>query len=111
LGADGKLHLAGREGGVLCVGGFMVSLDELERIARSMDGVEDCACVAVDDDLLGQIPALYYAAPEGSGVGPQELRAFLEAKLERFKLPRRIERLERIPKLYNGKTDVRALRG
>ncbi|NLF26629.1 MAG: acyl--CoA ligase, partial [Clostridiales bacterium] len=41
LGADGKLHLAGREGGVLCVGGFMVSLDELERIARSMDGVED----------------------------------------------------------------------
>ena len=111
LGADGKLHLVGREGGVLCVGGFMVSLDELERIARSMDGVGDCACVAVEDELLDQVPVMFYAAADGCGVEPGELRAFLEAKLERFKLPRRIERLERIPKLYNGKTDVRALRG
>jgi len=61
--------------------------------------------------LLDQVPVMFYAAADGCGVEPGELRAFLEAKLERYKLPRRIERLERIPRLFNGKTDARALRG
>jgi len=111
LDGAGRLHLVGRAAGVLCVGGFMVSLDELENTALQMDGVADCACAAEADELLGEVPVLFYTVGEGRDIEPQALRGFLEARLERYKLPRRIERLSRIPRLYNGKTDLAALRG
>ena len=44
-----------------------------------------------------------------AGFDEQEITAFLEQKLEPYKLPKFIERLDEIPRTYNGKIDRKKL--
>ena len=55
LDEKGRLWLLGRSDDVINVGGFKVAPSEVEDVALSMPGIEDCICVPARHPLLGTV--------------------------------------------------------
>ncbi|MBQ8198893.1 MAG: acyl--CoA ligase [Lachnospiraceae bacterium] len=103
IGDDGMIYLLGRKGDVIQSGGNKISPQEVEEAALEMEGIADCACIPVESPLLGQEPKLFYVAAKGISLQEEELYEFLKRKLETYKVPKKIERIDQIPRTYNGK--------
>lgn len=83
--------------------GHRVELGEIDLAAAKVPGVEDCC--ALYDQAHEQIWLFY----TGEGVTKRDIAVALRADLPGFMVPRKIEQLEAMPRLDNGKTNMRAL--
>jgi long-chain acyl-CoA synthetase len=101
LDADGCLHLAGREGGMVVVRGVNVYPEEVEAALKALPGVVDAGVVGLPDPDRG---ALVVALVEGRAPAPGEL-----ADLPLEKRPRRVLSLPVLPRTATGKLDRAAL--
>ncbi len=109
---DGWLYFVDREKDMLKVGGENVASSEIERVLQEVPGVLEVAVIGLADPLLGEVPAAcVIAAP---GVEPGDLRdrllAHSRAKLADFKVPRRIELVDALPRATLEKVNKAALR-
>ena len=102
---DGNLMFHGRKDRQVKHLGHRVELGEIDLAAAKVAGVED-AC-ALYDQAHEQIWLFY----TGEGVIKRDIAVALRADLPGFMVPRKIEQLEAMPRLDNGKTDMRALAG
>ena len=103
IDAKGRLHLEGRQGDVINVGGYKVAPTEVENAALSLPQVEDCICIAVDHPLTGQALKLLVVTPEGQLFDKRQIPRALKAQLETYKVPLLYEQVEKIQRTYNGK--------
>ncbi len=101
IDADGCLRVLSRRGDLIISGGENVYPAEIEHALREHPGVADAVVIGVRDGKWGEVPL---AVVELRVPGAPDLRAFLEPRLARYKLPR-VELVERIPRLANGKPD------
>ena len=85
--------------------GHRVELGEIDLAAAKVPGVEE-ACALYDQEHE-QIWLFY----TGADVTKRDIAVALRADLPGFMVPRKIEQLEAMPRLDNGKTDMRALAG
>lgn len=99
----GRIFMLGRADDVIITGGNKVSPLEVEEAAKQFEGVHDCICKGVEDALVGAVPVLYIVSEEDFEV--KKLEEHLMNLLEDFKRPRRIHRVESVPRTYNGKID------
>ena len=99
----GRLHLEGRQGDVINVGGYKVAPTEIEDAALSLPQVKDCVCIAVDHPLTGQALKLLVVTPEGASFDKRQIARALKAQLETYKVPLLYEQVEKIQRTYNGK--------
>lgn len=109
--SNGALHFSGRGDDVINVRGFKVSPIEVVDVALRFPMIKDCACVPYDDKALGRCLKMFVVVKEGYAFDVEEVIAFLETKLEAYKIPKYIERISEIPKTYNGKIDRKKLMG
>lgn len=100
---EGFVYVIGRKGDVINVGGFKVAPTEVEAAALEYPGIGDCICIPVDDAISGKALKLLAVPEEGRDVSFAEVRKFLSAKLESYKVPHHYERVESIARTYNGK--------
>ena len=103
MGDDGRIYLLGRKGDVIQSGGNKIAPQEIEEVAATIPGICDCACIPVSNAVLGQEPKLFYVTEKNADVSEEAMYAFLKAHLEAYKIPKRMERLDQIPRTYNGK--------
>ena len=103
MGEDGMIYLLGRKGDVIQSGGNKISPQEIEEVALKLDAIADCACIPVDSEILGQEPKLFYALERDVQITEDEIYQFLREQLETYKVPKQIEKLDKIPRTYNGK--------
>lgn len=108
-GEDGLIYMLGRQGDVIITGGNKVAPDEIEDVANQCPLIEDCACVPVDNPLLGKEPKLYVVIKKGEVFDEGEIYQFLKDRLENYKVPKLIEEINEIPRTYNGKIQRKAL--
>lgn len=100
------VRVTGRLDDIIISGGIKVSLDDVERIARSVPGLDDAIAVAADSAEWGQVPVIVT-----TGTAPLlAVRLAVEAALGRASAPARVITTERIPRLASGKPDRVALR-
>ena len=100
---DGNLMFHGRKDRQVKHLGHRVELGEIDLAAAKVPGVEDCC--ALYDQAHEQIWLFY----TGEGVTKRDIAVALRADLPGFMVPRKIEQLEAMPRLDNGKTNMRAL--
>ena len=100
---DGDIILLGRRGDVINVGGNKVSPDEIEDIAKKMDGIVDCGVIPIEDKYKGQVPKLIVQLEKGTDFDPVAIRSYLSSNLEPYKIPAIIETIDKIPRSFNGK--------
>ena len=106
IDARGNLRVLARRDDLIVSGGENVYPAEIEQALLAHPGVAEALVVGVPDERWGEVP-LALVVPRGPG--EPDLRAFLEARLARFKLPRLVFERE-IPKLANGKPDRAAVK-
>ena len=82
-----------------------MELGEIDLAAAKVPGVEE-ACALYDQEHE-QIWLFY----TGADVTKRDIAVALRADLPGFMVPRKIEQLAAMPRLDNGKTDMRALAG
>jgi len=103
IDAEGYFTITGRLKEIINRGGEKISPREVDEVLLDHPGVEQCVTFAVPHDMLGEDVAVAVVLREGVETGEQELRAFVQARLADFKVPRRIIILEEIPKGATGK--------
>lgn len=100
---DGMICLLGRQGDVIESGGNKISPIEIEEVAITCDLVEDCACIPVENAILGKEPKLFVVMKKGCEFDYMSIYNYLDTHLEKYKVPRIIEEIDIIPRTYNGK--------
>ncbi len=106
LDARGNLRVLARRDDLIVSGGENVYPAEIEQALLAHPDVADALVVGVPDERWGEVP-LALVVPRHPGT--PDLRAYLEARLARYKLPRIVFEAE-IPRLANGKPDRAAVR-
>jgi acyl-CoA synthetase (AMP-forming)/AMP-acid ligase II len=108
LDADGWLHFVDRKRDVIRRGGENVSSVLVEKTLREHPAVAEAAVIGVPDPVLGQeIKA--FVVPSGA-VTVDELRAFAEARLAKFQVPRLWELRDSLPKTPTQRVEKYRLR-
>lgn len=106
----GRVYILGRADDIINYKGIKIAPEEIESIAIRYDGVTDCACIPVKDEICGQKPKLYISVQDVSGFDVKEYTKFLKAKLDISRVPAQIEIISEIPRAYNGKLQRKKLR-
>jgi fatty-acyl-CoA synthase len=104
--AEGFYRIKGRLKEMYISGGENVYPAEVEAVLHEHPGVSDAAVVGVPDERWGEVGAAYVVA---DGVSEEELHAWCESRLARFKVPRSFHFVTEIPRNSMGKMQKREL--
>jgi fatty-acyl-CoA synthase len=108
---DGYVQIVDRKKDIIISGGENISSIEVERAIAAHPGVLECAVVAAPDPQWGEVPAAYVVLKPGGSLTETDLCEFLQARIGRFKMPRRWQFSEApLPKTGTGKIVKRTLR-
>jgi long-chain acyl-CoA synthetase len=110
LDADGYLYIADRRVDLILSGGVNIYPAEIEQALAEHPDVVDSAVFGLPDERMGQqVFALVEARPS-SGLTEEALVAYLGDRLARYKLPRRVEFVDELPREPSGKVLKHRLR-
>jgi long-chain acyl-CoA synthetase len=90
--------------------GLKVGPSEVEFVLLSHPSVAEAVYVGIDDGYGGQIPTAFVVLKEGQSATSEELASLCYHNLADFKLPKRIEFIDSIPKTASGKIDRKKLK-
>lgn len=106
----GRLYLCDRRSDMVISGGTNIYPAEIEMVLTLCPGVQDCAVFGIPDDDFGESLAAAVELMPGAQVTVQDIQAFLEARLARYKVPKRIDFHTTLPREDSGKIFKRRLR-
>jgi len=100
---ENYLFLKGRNDEIINIGGEKVVPLEIEKIVKELSGIEDVAVFGIDHELFGQIIKLNVVKTKDSNLDKSQILSHCIKNLEKFKIPSKIEFVEKIPKTDYGK--------
>ena len=109
LDGDGYLFIVDRKKDIIIRGGENIASAEVEAACYACPSVSEASVFGAPDERLGEVPvAVIYSE---TGVAEDDLRAFLDGRIAKFKVPERfIFADEPLPRLGTGKIDRRSLK-
>jgi len=108
--AEGYLFICDRKRDMVISGGVNIYPAEIESVLVTMPGVSDGVVFGIPDEEFGEsLMALVEPMPD-SIVEPEAVRDFLRCHLADYKVPRRVELRETLPREDTGKIFKRKLR-
>jgi acyl-CoA synthetase (AMP-forming)/AMP-acid ligase II len=111
LDEDGYLFIVDRKKEIIIRGGENISAAEVEAECYACESVAEAAVFGAPDERLGEVPVAVIHVKAGERLDEEKLRAFLDGKLAKFKIPERIIfSSDPLPRLGTGKIDRRALK-
>ena len=109
LNDDGTLTLVGRGSNVINTGGEKVFPEEVDNVVKAIPEVDDCLVLGMPDERYGQIvSAVVQLRPGAAQLSPEQVTAWVRDRLARYKAPRRVFFVDKVPRLPNGKPDYPA---
>ena len=109
--ADGYVQIVDRRKDLIVSGGENIASPEVERALAAHPAVREVAVVGMADERWGEVPAAFVAFHPGASATEDELVAWVQERLARFKAPKRIVVLDALPIGGTGKVskvDLRA---
>ncbi|PPI79403.1 long-chain fatty acid--CoA ligase [Marinobacter flavimaris] len=106
---DGYIRIVDRKKDMIIVSGFNVFPNEIEDVVSSHPKVVECAAVGVPDAKSGEAVKVYLV-PTAEGVTENELKEFCRERLTAYKVPKKFEFRDELPKTNVGKILRRELR-
>ena len=107
---DGYVELRDRLKDVIISGGENIATIEVEQTLAAHPSVSEVAVVAAPDERWGEVPVAFVTAAGSSSPEEGELQEFARERLARFKVPKRIEVVDELPKTGTGKIQKFLLR-
>ncbi len=105
----GRLFIDGRDDDMIVSGGENVFPQEVEELLMAHDGVRDAAVYGIPDEDFGARLAALVVQRDEHPVTDEELRSYVRERLARYKVPREIRFVDRLPRNSTGKLERRKL--
>jgi O-succinylbenzoic acid--CoA ligase len=110
LDAGGRLTIVGRKSETIVTGGENVAPSEVEALLAEHPAVADAAVLGRPDPQWGEAVVAQVVLNDGRSVDAEDLRAHCAARLAAFKVPKRFEVVDALPRGATGKLRRRELR-
>ncbi len=110
LDEDGYLFLTDRIKDMIVTGGENVYPVEVEEVLAQHPSVSEVAVIGIPHGRWGEVVTALIVTREGAVADTDELLSFVRGRLAGYKLPRRIEFVEELPRTPSGKVLKRELR-
>lgn len=100
---DGYYTLCGRKSDLIISGGFNIYPREIEEFLMEQPEVAEAAVAAQPDRVRGEIPVAYIVLRDVAVNPLAEIEARCREKLASFKIPRRFQVVDKLPRNALGK--------
>jgi long-chain acyl-CoA synthetase len=107
---DGYFYIVDRIKDIVVVAGLNVYPREVEEVLYQHPSVKDAAVIGEPDKLRGEILVAYLVLKEDISAESNEIIAWMKERLAAYKIPRRIEFREELPRNSSGKILKRKLK-
>ena len=110
LDEDGFLFIVDRQSDMVISGGVNIYPVEIETVLQGMPGVADCAVFGIPNPEFGEALAAAVQLLPGATLSAEEVRDWLAARIAGYKVPRKVDFHEQLPREDTGKIFKRKLR-
>ncbi|WP_284985882.1 o-succinylbenzoate--CoA ligase [Arthrobacter sp. fls2-241-R2A-172] len=100
---EGFLFVSDRLKDMIISGGENIYPAEVEAAIAELPEVGSVAVIGVADDKWGEVPRAIVTLREGRTLTEDQLRAHLEGRLARYKIPKSVVFVEEMPRTASGK--------
>jgi acyl-CoA synthetase (AMP-forming)/AMP-acid ligase II len=107
---DGYLFIEDRKKDLIVSGGENIASPEVERVLYEHPSVVEAAVIGMPDPRWGEVARAFVVLRAGETVGAEELLEHCRGRLARFKVPKRIDFIDELPRNPSGKVLKRELR-
>lgn len=102
---EGFLFIEGRADDMVVVGGENIYPIEIEGVIEDCDGVDEVAVMGIPDDEYGEVLAAFVVG----SADPDQIKKACESELASYKVPKRVEIVDELPRTSTGKVLKREL--
>jgi fatty-acyl-CoA synthase len=103
IDADGWAYIVDRANDMIISGGENIYPAEVEAAITELPQVAEAAVVGVADQRWGEAGLAFVVASAGEAVTEADIRAHLDGRLARYKIPREFRFTSRLPRNAGGK--------
>ncbi len=103
MDARGYIKITDRLKDMFIVGGFNAYPAEIENILLTMPGMGEVAVIGVPDERLGEVGMAFVVPAPGQSLAADAVIAWSRENMANFKVPRRVEILDALPRNATGK--------
>ncbi len=107
---EGYVYIVDRKKDVIIRGGFNIYPRDLEELLSQHPAVAEVAVVGAPSERMGEEVVAYVVRKKGAEVTEEELIAYCQENLAKYKTPRVIQFVPYLPKNLIGKVDKKKLR-
>ncbi len=107
---EGHLYLCDRRSDMVISGGVNIYPAEIEMVLQQCPGVQDCAIFGIPDDEFGESLAAAVQLLPDTVLTAEQIRDYLNQRLSSYKVPRRVDFHDNLPREDSGKIFKRRLR-
>ncbi len=107
---DGFLFIADRLKDMIISGGENIYPAEVEQLIVELEQISGVALIGVPDEKWGEVPWAIVTVKPGTTTSLDEIRAHLDGRLARYKLPKNLIIVDEFPRTGSGKIRKAELR-
>ena len=100
---NGLLWFAGRKRDIIKSGGINVYAGDIEELLITHPGIAEAHCIGLPDSHWTELICAVIVLAPGASLSEEEVIAYAEAKLERYKRPRRVVFMDAVPRNLTGR--------
>ncbi|WP_284036214.1 long-chain fatty acid--CoA ligase [Neobacillus sp. 114] len=106
---QGYYYIVGRKKDMIITGGENIYPLEIEHWLAEHPAIEEAAVIGLPEEKWGEVVAAFIVFKEWS-ITDDELKTYCEAKLGRYKIPKKFIQVNELPKTHVGKIDKKKLK-
>jgi fatty-acyl-CoA synthase len=110
IDGEGYVRITGRIKELIIRGGENIAPKEIEDLLRNHPKIIDVYVYGVPDERLGEEVAAAIKLGPGESSSTEEIRAFCEGRIAKFKIPRSVRFVDSFPMTASGKVQKFKLR-
>ncbi|MDR3555271.1 MAG: long-chain fatty acid--CoA ligase [Syntrophobacteraceae bacterium] len=107
---EGFVYIVDRLKDMIISGGENIYPAEIEKIIAGIPGVVQVAVIGEPDPKWGETPIAYIVAQAGSSLDEKGVLEYCQAKIARYKIPKKARFIDSLPFTPTGKVQKRILR-
>ncbi len=107
ISADGYITLKGRKSDLIISGGFNIYPREIEEFLLEQNSIDEAAVVGMPHEMRGEVPVAFVVA--NASFNEAEIEQKLKDSFASFKIPRKIIKVDKLPRTALGKVQKHLL--
>jgi long-chain acyl-CoA synthetase len=109
MDGEGYFYIVDRKKDMIIAGGFNIYPREVEEVLYQHPKVKEAAVIGVQDSYRGETVKAFIVLRDGEAASEEEIIAYCQQEMARYKVPKRVEFRRELPKSLIGKVLRRVL--